>query len=172
MSSRRNFIRDIGWAGVSLGWMSRLDNIRQGIRPGEKLDWNAVRNEFPITSWEKIQFNSGSAGVMPNAVRIYLTELIDKLNSKAPYVVWGEWQEVKKQNLDRIANLTGSTRPELQIVRNTTEALNMIIDGLHFSRGDEVIISENAYPFAMNAWEKQGGKRWDQSEKSFHQTPS
>lgn len=117
-----------------------------------QLNWDQVKQAFPISNWEKLHLNSGSAGVMPSPVQEYVIEAIKYMNSKAPYEVWQEWQDIKTKNLHRIQLMVGATQQSIQIVRNTTEALNMIISGLQLSSKDEVIISNNAYPFAMNAW--------------------
>ena len=117
-----------------------------------EVGWGRIKEAFPISNWEKLHLNSGSAGVMPTPVQNYVIEAIKYMNSKAPYEVWGEWQEIKESNLSRLQQMIGGQEKSIQIVRNTTEALNMIISGLKLNSQDEVIISNNAYPFAMNAW--------------------
>jgi len=116
------------------------------------LDWDAIKNAFPISTWEKLHLNSGSAGVMPAHVQNYVFDAIKYMNVKAPYEVWNEWQEIKEQNLVRLRQMIDAQEDSIQIVRNTTEALNMIITGLQLKTQDEIIISNNAYPFAINAW--------------------
>jgi len=116
------------------------------------LDWDAIKNAFPISTWEKLHLNSGSAGVMPAYVQDYVFDAIKYMNVKAPYEVWNEWQEIKEQNLVRLRQMIDAQEDSIQIVRNTTEALNMIITGLQLKTQDEIIISNNAYPFAINAW--------------------
>jgi len=153
MASRRSFVKELSLLGVaSLGWDAVLERLDRDINMPSGINWKAVRDLFPITSWDKINFNSGSAGVMPRPVQDHLIELIKYINTKAPYQVWGEWQEIKKENLRRLAALVGSHEQELQVVRNTTEALNMIIYGLSLKSGDEVVIGSHDYPFARNAW--------------------
>ena len=116
------------------------------------MDWGRVKQAFPISSWEKLHLNSGSAGVMPTPVQDYVIEAINYMNRKAPYEVWNEWQEIKQSNLLRLREMLGAPERSIQVVRNTTEALNMIITGLQLNSKDEIIISNNAYPFAVNAW--------------------
>lgn len=152
MTSRRGFVKGLSIIGISSAWSDLLADIHSKINTNDGIDWNEVRSQFPIVGWSKMQFNSGSAGVMPLQVRDYLIELIHYINTKAPYKVWGEWQQLKKSNLNRLAQMVGCNSGELQVVRNTTEALNMIIYGLRVTKGDEVIIAGHDYPFARNAW--------------------
>ena len=105
-------------------------DLQDVIYTGNKVDWSEVRKLFPVTSWDKLHFNSGSAGVMPIPVQEYLFGLIKKMNSQAPYVAWSEWQSIKSSSLQRMASILDVQAEELMVVRNTTEALNMIMRGL------------------------------------------
>ena len=159
LKTRRNFLESTSLIGAS----SLLTKVGLGFpkdihRVGEGVDWEAVRSHFPISNWSKIHLNSGSAGVMPQQVSDHLLDLIKYASSRAPYEVWDEWQEIKQSNLARLANLIDATPTELQVVRNTTEALNMIISGLSIDEGSDVIITNNAYPFALNAWKRKAAK--------------
>ncbi len=136
---------------MSLKWGKGMVDLQQVIKTREKVDWDAVRELFPITQWRKIQFNSGSAGVMPLPVQDHLFDLIRIMNNRAPYVAWSEWQETKKSNISRMADMLGVSPEELMVVRNTTEALNMILYGLPLKPGDQVIAAHHDYPFALNA---------------------
>ena len=152
MTSRRSFVRNLSLLGLSLNWKRSLAGLQAQFNTSAGIDWEAVRHQFPVSQWDMIHFNSGSAGVLSIPVRDYLLDLITYVNSKAPYEVWSEWQPIKKENLARLANLLSCSSQSLQVVRNTTEALNMIIYGIPLKEGDEVIISEHEYPFAKNAW--------------------
>lgn len=152
MSNRRNFVKGLSLLGLMPSWLSELSSLTELIHANDGVDWDQVRLQFPISSWEKIHLNSGSAGVMPTPVQEHLIKLIRQLNSKAPYEVWGEWQEVKKANISRLATTLKSKPEELQIVRNTTEALNMIIYGLRLEPNDQVIVASYDYPYARNTW--------------------
>ena len=151
MHSRRSFIRDVSLGGLLLHWKGSLEAMTARLKD-DASRWQELRELFPISRWEKIQFNSGSAGVMPSPIQDHLIELIQYVNSKAPYQVWSEWQPIKQENLSRLGKLIGSNSESLQIVRNTTEALNMVIYGLPLTKGDSVVICEHDYPFAKNAW--------------------
>ena len=152
MHTRRSFLKDFTLSAVLVNWSTRLDIFKRKTQSSSTIDWEMVRGQFPISTWEKTHFNSGSAGVMPTPISEYLIDLIQYVNSKAPYQVWNEWQVIKKDNMERLSKLIHCDPNSLQIVRNTTEALNMIIYGLPLSQGDEVILCEHDYPFAKNAW--------------------
>ena len=151
MASRRNFIKKGSITAIGLPWLSRsFEN--SGLRdPNGNIDWNEVRSHFPITSWEKIQMNSGSAGVMTNETRAHLVDLIHEMNSSAPYYAWGKWSEIKESNTERLAKHIGANSSDISVVRNTTEALNMIIYGMRFEKGDRIVAAKHDYPHALSA---------------------
>ena len=157
-SSRRRFLETTSLLGVTSLLSKAGISYTEEIIGSSGVNWEAVRAQFPITSWDKIHLNSGSAGVLPSQVSDHLVDLIRYMSTRAPYEVWDEWQDTKQANLDRLAKLIGAKPSELQVVRNTTEALNMIITGLSIAEGSDVIITTNAYPFAVNAWKRKATK--------------
>jgi len=157
--SRRTFIKGASLLGAGSLASCIVSPAQLGLKDQSgAVNWEAVRSAFPITQWNKIHLNSGSAGVLPTSTSEALIELIRYAARKAPYVIWDEWQEIKQSNTLRLASLVGADKTELQVVRNTTEALNMIIAGLELEQGDEVIYTRNAYPFAINAWNRKAEK--------------
>lgn len=153
--NRRSFLRSSPvLAAIPMGLLRdvQLPNYKPHDK-NQEVDWEYVRSLFPISEWEKIHFNSGSAGVMPQQTQNVLIELIKVMNKKAPYEAWNDWQHIKSSNIKRLAEIINAHPDELQIVRNTTEALNMIIYGLPIQSGDEVIVAEHDYPFALNAYD-------------------
>ncbi len=149
-AKRRHLLRSIPLLPLGLKACSRFDVFNE---VDNAINWEEVKNSFPISSWDKLHLNSGSAGVMPTPVQEYLIDAIRYMNSRAPYEAWSNWQTIKKSNILRLGELIHASSDSIEIVRNTTEALNMLINGLKMKREDEVIISNNAYPFAVNAWE-------------------
>ncbi len=158
-TSRRRFLETTSLLGAtSLLSKSGVSLTEEILGSNLGVDWEAVRSQFPITNWKKIYLNSGSAGVLPIQVSDHLVELIRYVSTQAPYQIWNEWQEIKQSNLSRLGKLIDAKSTELQVVRNATEALNMIITGLTIPEGSEVIITNNAYPFAVNAWRRKAAK--------------
>jgi len=153
MSSRRTFIRNSSLVALASQFTTNLRGAEMSTISNEgRIDWDGVRNQFPVVNWEKLHFNSGSAGVMPTVVSDHLKSLTDVMNHMAPYEAWASWQESMGNTRSRLAQMIHVETEELQFVRNTTEALNIIIYGLRLTSSDEVILGEHDYPYAINAW--------------------
>jgi len=147
-TSRRRFLETTSLLGAtSLLSKSGVSLTEEILGSNLGVDWEAVRSQFPITNWKKIYLNSGSAGVLPIQVSDHLVELIRYVSTQAPYQIWNEWQEIKQSNLSRLGKLIDAKSTELQVVRNATEALNMIITGLTIP------------PICRKCLEKKGCKR-------------
>ena len=136
------------------------------------IDWNAVRAQFPIVAWDQIHFNSGSAGVMPYPVLKRLSHLIQEMNAMAPYEVWDSWKDIRKKTIDRLATMTNVSSSEIEIVRNTTEALNLIISGVPMASGDHVICSEHDYPYVLNTWTNRSRRDGIEVQSIHYDLPS
>ena len=153
MSSRRHFLKTSTVSGIGALWAQRLTTISRDVHLADnKIDWNAVRDLFPITNWDQIHFNSGSAGVMPIPVEDQFIALTKVMNRMAPYEAWGQWQDAHKVIMSRLGSLVSCSAEDLMLVRNTTEGLNMISTGLQLEKGDEIILAKHDYPYAENTW--------------------
>lgn len=151
--NRRQFIHQCILAGLASTVLAPKFSSCNNPLTQDQIDWDKVRSQFPIINWDKLYFNSGSAGVMPQIVLDNLLELVQQMNQIPPYKAWGLWADIRKENLNRLATLLNVNAQEIEMVRNTTEALNMIIYGLPLKAGDQVLYSKNDYPFAKNAWQ-------------------
>ncbi len=167
---RRFFLKTLGVSGSVLSGITN-DHILRIRDSHGSIDWAEVRALFPISQWEKIHFNSGSAGVMPTPVQEHLFDLIRHMNGVAPYEAWSQWQKIRKSNISRLAAMIQADPEELTIVRNTTEALNMIIYGLPLTPDDEIIYSNNIYPFAKNAWDNRAVRESFKSKEVSYTLP-
>jgi selenocysteine lyase/cysteine desulfurase len=153
MTSRRKFLKSASLVALASQWSSCLGNmVFANTANIDGVDWEEVRNQFPIVKWDKLHLNSGSAGVMPTVVSNHLKELTDVMNQMAPYEAWGSWQDSMQNTRSRLAQMINVHTEEIQLVRNTTEALNIIIYGLRLAPSDEVLLCEHDYPYAINAW--------------------
>jgi len=58
----------------------------------------------------------------------------------------------------RVAGMLGISADELAIVRNTSEANNVIVQGLPLEAGDEVVLWDQNHPSNLVAWEVQAAR--------------
>ncbi len=150
MASRRKFLTNISQFGVysSIGINLLNENLSMSdTAVSQDLSWKKIRKCFSISKSEIINLNNGSAGVMPNSVLKKHLEATEEINKYAPYEVNNKWEETLQKLLKNLAREFSISNGQLNLVRNTTEAINMILWGLPFKRNDEILYADWDYPF-------------------------
>jgi len=119
--------------------------------------WLEVRNQFSISD-ELILLNNGNVSPQPKIVIQSLEKELNYANLGPSYFMRVEQDNMREILRSRIANWLKIKADEIAFTRNTSEGLNTIIFGIPLKKGDEVILSQFDYPYAINAW-KQREKR-------------
>ncbi|WP_339855977.1 aminotransferase class V-fold PLP-dependent enzyme [Roseovarius nubinhibens] len=123
--------------------------------PGEldDLTFATVGQLFPIKS-RRVYFNNASIGALSlpvtNAVNRFLTNC--QLNGRNDYPNWCKHADTAIK--DRVAELIGADRGEIAFVKNTTEGLVTVANGLDWREGDNVILPAIEYPSNVYCWMK------------------
>ncbi|MGA0284888.1 MAG: aminotransferase class V-fold PLP-dependent enzyme [Saprospiraceae bacterium] len=152
MIKRRQFLAELSTTGLAIALpYAKSENLLrakgQSTRSKANIDWAAVREDFLASKAAVINLNNGSSSNMPVPVLDEYTRLTREVNSFAPYHVMSSWKDIYKTNLKRLAALTGAENGHLAFVRNTTEAVNIILSGINWQKGDEIITANWDYPF-------------------------
>ncbi|MCG8508511.1 MAG: aminotransferase class V-fold PLP-dependent enzyme, partial [Rhodospirillales bacterium] len=110
-----------------------------------------VHEYFPIKS-KRCYLNNASIGPMStpvlSAVESFLHDVRD--NGRNNYPNWCEFAEVDIKN--RIGGLIGCEGLEIAFIKNTTEGLGIVANGLDWSEGDNVILPNIEYPSNVYCW--------------------
>ncbi|NDQ57807.1 MAG: aminotransferase class V-fold PLP-dependent enzyme [Acidipila sp.] len=121
--------------------------------------WAELRKQF-IFRPGFLYLNNGTMGSSPRPVlRAFIESILkeDQLESSEDtelYPLWGygNWDEYRRP----VANFVGAKLEEIALVRNATEGLNYVANGLDLARGDEVIYTDEEHGSGKSPWlEKQ-----------------
>ena len=106
--------------------------------------WRVIREQF-VFPRDYIYFNTGGIGTMPAGVLQKLKTNIDEGEIyPRPGHNQDDWNNVKKKCTALLG--PGCTADELALVSTATEGINIILNGLHLQKGDEVITSTHEHP--------------------------
>ncbi len=115
-----------------------------------QIDIEEIRTRFPVTrNW--IYMNH--AGIAPISQCVYgamdgmLRDLTQNGMANLP-----EWDEVCNQTRESAARLIGANAAEIAFVKNTTEGILMVANGLAWREGDNVVIPDRGFPANVYPW--------------------
>lgn len=168
MEQRRDFLKKMGaLSGVFAGYgffnelnaasFSDASNKIKHLSPLEVASnedyWQVIQQGYTVNS-NLINLNNGGVSPSPRVVQ----EAVERYNSlanQAPsYYMWRILDMGREPLRNKLALLAGCSSEEIAINRNATEALNTVIFGLNFSKGDEIIGTKQDYPNMINAWKQ------------------
>lgn len=174
MIDRRGFLSSIVGMASAAGTLGLAPELVQGVGPtpgtpqqeppklpdralydsNEEAYWSELRKQFLIPA-DEVYLNNGTVGSCPLPVLRAVLEgyyETEKMAQSDPedYPIWGygSWNEFR----DPLADFVGSTRDELALVRNSTEANSYIANGLDLKAGDEVLMTDQEHPGGEQPW--------------------
>lgn len=171
MLPRRDFIRRAAVAATLLGMpFQRAEQIlctqsvplpsRDLLSSDPPRYWASLRAQWLLAP-DHINLNCGSVGCSPLPV---LRSMIDHILSaeeyrEPPYPWFGYEENDRLHELrDSLASYLRVNRDELALVRNATEANNVVVNGLDLKPGDEVLLTDQEHPGGRCPWEQKAAR--------------
>jgi isopenicillin-N epimerase len=122
--------------------------------------WAELRRQWLLAP-DHINLNCGSVGCSPLPV---LNAMIDHLLSaeafREPAYPWFGYEENSRVRAlrDALAGYLHCRRDELALVRNATEANNVVCNGLDLQAADEVLLTDQEHPGGRCCWEQRAAR--------------
>jgi selenocysteine lyase/cysteine desulfurase len=113
--------------------------------------WHQVKEYFLLEK-DLHYFNTGSLGAMPKALLERLQKRLSQI-AKDPERCW-KMYDLLEPLRSKLAKFLGVLPDEIAFVRNATEAMNIIANGIRLKPGDEVIITDQEHPAGYSCWQR------------------
>ena len=154
---RRNFLKLTGGTtlGGALGLTMSCQSTTKKLPPidsslPDKEFWKTVRDQFVLDP-NQVYMNIGTTGAMPQRV-------LDNFNrynhvvARHPIGFMDElgWEIGIPKQREKLGKQFGCTMDEISPSRNTTDALNTILFGLPFEKGDEILLTHHEHLSALS----------------------
>lgn len=110
--------------------------------------WTFVREQFPL-SHERAYLNTGGLGASPFVVISAVKAKMDELERISET---GHDENLWRSIKAAVGELLGCEAGEVAFVRNTTEGVNIVANGLPFQRGDEIITTTHEHVGNAMPW--------------------
>lgn len=118
------------------------------------MNWQRIRAAIPALS-RSIYLNTGTFGPLPSPVAAELHRVyaeIERWGTFAPPV----YQEVELAGYElvrqQVADLLNAQPEEIALTRNVTDGINIVLHGLDWQPGDEVILSDQEHASGTVPW--------------------
>ena len=149
---KRSFIKSLALAGASVpissgswaNWMGQPHALPDAKAVGDDRYWAAVRDGYKLKP-DYINLENGYYNFQPESLLENFIAQVRMVNYEASYYMRTVQFDNKKNIAARLAKMAGCAPEELIITRNTTESLDMVIGGLHWTAGDEAVMAEQDY---------------------------
>lgn len=157
---RRNFIKTTGQTLTGLLGLTVLkkpsslfdavvvDAAHRAIDPRDEAFWSLVREQFPLTR-ERIYLNTGGLGASPYVV---IEAVKNKITELERICETGHSEELWHDIKSKAGQILGCKPEELAYMRNATEGIAIVCNGLPLKRGDEVITTTHEHVGNTLSW--------------------
>jgi isopenicillin-N epimerase len=155
--NRRSFIKLTGIAatGSALSLTTSCQSGPKGVAPidsslPDQAFWKRVQDQFVLDP-KQIYMNIGTTGAMPRRV----LENFDRYNhlvASHPTAFMDElgWEVLIPKQREKLGKQFGCAMDEISFSRNTTDALNTVLFGLAFEKGDEILLTHHEHASALS----------------------
>lgn len=114
------------------------------------MDWNALRDEFPVTRNYNFMNHAAVAPICRRAAdgaRRYLAHA--EANS---YVHGGFFKQLDRVR-SQVARLINCEPDEIAFIKNTSEGISFVANGLNWQSGDNIVTSNAEFPANIYPWQ-------------------
>jgi selenocysteine lyase/cysteine desulfurase len=107
--------------------------------------WSVIQNAFSVTRGI-INLNNGGVSPSPRIVTEALVRYIWQQEDATAYTMWQLLEPQSETIRTGLAEVFGCDREEIAITRNASESLEILLMGMDFKSGDEILTTTQDYP--------------------------
>jgi selenocysteine lyase/cysteine desulfurase len=120
------------------------------------MDWSSFRNEFPVTRRWAYLDHAAVAPLSAPAQRALAEWAADVTENGA--VNWSAWMRRVEEVRRRAADLLGADPLDVAFVKNTSEGVGIVAEGLPWRPGDNIVTAADEYPANLYPWMNLAGR--------------
>ena len=163
MSTRRDFLKRTatGAAGIAFLPSERLGRLPgaasvprlpQAPRVPDEAYWRDVKAQFLVRDGF-IMMNAANLCPAPRSVVDAVTTAMREEDADVSFQNREKYTRLWAETRARLARFIGAGEDEVAIVRNTSEANNIVVGGVPLKAGDDVLLFDENHPTNNVAWE-------------------
>ncbi len=114
------------------------------------MNWDAIRSEFPITRNYNFQ-NHAAVGPLSRRCAVAMRTYVQHAEENA-YLKGGFYRHADYVR-QLAAQLIGANADEVTFIKNTSEGISLVANGLSFSSGDNIVTTHAEFPANIYPWQ-------------------
>jgi isopenicillin-N epimerase len=118
----------------------------------EEAYWQLIRSQFTFTE-DRVPMNAANLCPSPRAVSERVYELTLDIDRDCSFSNRAKFQGLLESSRANVAALLNASPDEVALVRNTSEANNMVNNGIDLEPGAEIVLWEQNHPTNNVAWD-------------------
>jgi len=111
--------------------------------------WSVIQNSFTVTRGI-INLNNGGVSPSPRIVTEALVRYIWQQEDATAYTMWQILEPQSETIRTGLAEIFGCASEEIAITRGASESLEILLNGIDFKSGDEILTTTQDYPRMLN----------------------
>jgi selenocysteine lyase/cysteine desulfurase len=132
------------------------------------MDWNTIRDEFPALRG-RAYLNTATYGQLPRSASAAVAEHLARRDANA-CTDFLDWFEELNELREELGRLIGADAEDIAFVPNASHALALVMNGIEWHEGDEIITLKHEFPNQIYASHARTGVRgivskWDEIEE-------
>jgi isopenicillin-N epimerase len=159
-TDRRAFLRALGRGAAGVAALPVLPDALLGAdtlalpqtAAQDEGYWRLVRAQFALRAGIR-PMNAANLCPAPRAVVDRVATTMAELEADVSFQNRAQYDALRERVRERLAVFLGVTADEIAIVRNTSEANNVIAGGVQLARGDEVVLHAENHPTNSVSWD-------------------
>ncbi|MDE2980074.1 MAG: aminotransferase class V-fold PLP-dependent enzyme [Gemmatimonadota bacterium] len=157
-TSRRSFLTDVAAGAVVLpAAISRATDPPAWpptgpASPADESYWKQVRAQFSFTE-QRVPMNAANLCPSPRSVAARVEDLTRDIDRDCSSNNRAKFRTLTEASRAAVAAQLGVIPDEVALVRNTSEANNIVNNGVPLSAGDEVVVWDQNHPTNNVAWD-------------------
>lgn len=148
---RRQFLKCAGGVPLSMGLFGSASRAAAAVEANGAGAFDFVDDKVPM--------NAANLCPMPSAISNAARRFQAELNADMSAPSRGRVEAYKDEARQGIARQLGVAPTEIAIVRNTSEANNIVVQGVALEDGDEVLLWDQNHPSNLVAWAVRADRR-------------
>ncbi len=128
--------------------------------------WRQYRDEFPVTE-NLIYLNHAAVAPLPRRSAVAMQGLAEEALQFGS-LHYDRWMDTYENLRVAAARLIGAGRGEIALVKNTSEGISMVAEGLDWHPGDRIVAFREEFPANYYPWVRLEGNRCSVDWLSVH----